>query len=77
MAPWQGAKIEVRTKFILVERDIGCNTYGTGMIVRGGGLKEVVPNLDVVSIDGYHFIQQEKPDEVTSEILSYFSSQTS
>ncbi|KAF3333046.1 bifunctional epoxide hydrolase 2-like protein [Carex littledalei] len=76
MAPWQGAKIEVPTKFILVKRDIGYNTYGTEMMVKGGGIKEVVPNLDVVSIDGYHFIQQEKAEEVTSEILSYFKSKT-
>lgn len=76
MAPWQGAKIQVPTKFILVEKDVGHNISGIEMLVRGGGLKEVVPNLDVVSIDGYHFIQQEKAEEVTSEILSYFSSQT-
>ncbi|XP_078148963.1 epoxide hydrolase 2-like isoform X3 [Carex rostrata] len=63
MAPWQGAKIEVPTKFILVERDVGYNAYATGMKVKGGDLKEVVPNLDVVSIDGYHFIQQEKAEE--------------
>ncbi|XP_078148962.1 epoxide hydrolase 2-like isoform X2 [Carex rostrata] len=67
MAPWQGAKIEVPTKFILVERDVGYNAYATGMKVKGGDLKEVVPNLDVVSIDGYHFIQQEKAEEKISQ----------
>ncbi|KAJ3687138.1 hypothetical protein LUZ61_016302 [Rhynchospora tenuis] len=75
MAPWQGAKIEVPTKFILVTKDVGYRTCGMEMTVKGGRMKEVVPNLDVVSIEGYHFIQQEKAEEVTSEILSYFSSQ--
>ncbi|KAJ1691787.1 hypothetical protein LUZ63_015942 [Rhynchospora breviuscula] len=74
MAPWQGAKIEVPTKFILGDKDIGCISFGTSMYVKSGGLKSVVPNLEVVIIDGHHFIQQEKAEEVTSEILSYFSS---
>ncbi|KAJ4782845.1 alpha/beta-Hydrolases superfamily protein [Rhynchospora pubera] len=74
MAPWQGAKIQVPTKFILGDKDIGCISFGTSMYVKSGGLKSIVPNLEVVIIDGHHFIQQEKAEEVTSEILSYFSS---
>ncbi|KAJ3687136.1 hypothetical protein LUZ61_016300 [Rhynchospora tenuis] len=74
MAPWQGAKIQVPTKFILGNKDIGCISFGTSMYIKSGGLKAIVPNLEVVTIDGHHFIQQEKAEEVTSEILSYFSS---
>ncbi|KAJ1691785.1 hypothetical protein LUZ63_015940 [Rhynchospora breviuscula] len=73
MAPWQGAKIEVPTKFILGEKDIGYISFGTGTYIKSGGLKAIVPNLEVVAIDGHHFIHQEKAEEVTSEILSYFS----
>ncbi|KAJ4782842.1 alpha/beta-Hydrolases superfamily protein [Rhynchospora pubera] len=74
IAPWQGAKIEVPTKFIIGERDTGFISFGTGTYIKSGGLKAIVPKLEVVAIDGHHFIHREKAEEVTSEILSYFSS---
>ncbi|XP_078148966.1 epoxide hydrolase 2-like [Carex rostrata] len=74
-APWQGAKILVPTKFIVGDKDIGFKSFGTEMHIKSGGFKASVPDLDVAIINGcYHFIQQEKAEEVASEILSYFSS---
>ncbi|KAJ3674686.1 hypothetical protein LUZ60_005302 [Juncus effusus] len=73
MAPWQGAKIQVPTKFIVGDKDIGFKSFGTGNHVKNGGLKELVPNLEFAIVEGHHFIQQEKADEINSEILSYFS----
>lgn len=36
--------------------------------------KSIVPNLEVVVIeDGHHFIQQEKSERVSEEILSFFN----
>jgi pimeloyl-ACP methyl ester carboxylesterase len=74
MAPWQGAKIQVPTKFLVGDKDIGYKSFGTELYIKNGSLKANVPDLHVVCIDGHHFIQQEKAEEVTKEILSYFSS---
>ncbi|CAN8278671.1 unnamed protein product [Cochlearia groenlandica] len=75
MAPWQGSKIVVPTKFIAGDKDIG-NEGPTGTIeyVKGEVFKSIVPDLEVVVIeDGHHFIQQEKAKQVSEEILSFFN----
>ncbi|XP_010275537.1 PREDICTED: bifunctional epoxide hydrolase 2-like [Nelumbo nucifera] len=73
LAPWRGAKIKVPAKVIIGDKDIGFNTLGMKEYVEGGEFKALVPNVEVVIIDGHHYIQQEKAEEVTHEILSFFS----
>ncbi|KAK6946294.1 Alpha/beta hydrolase fold-1 [Dillenia turbinata] len=76
LRPWQGAKITVPTKFIVGDKDLGFQSFGTKDYINGGGLKSFVPDLEVLVIDGHHFIQQEKAKEVTQEILSFFKNQS-
>ncbi|ERN01198.1 hypothetical protein AMTR_s00002p00235200 [Amborella trichopoda] len=71
-APWQRAKINVPTKFITGNEDIGFEAYRMRDYVNGAIFKEIVPNLEVSIIDGHHFIQQEKAEQVNDEILSFF-----
>ncbi|XP_061999883.1 uncharacterized protein LOC133717217 [Rosa rugosa] len=73
MGPWRGKRISVPAKFILGDKDIGYDALGTGEYVKGDVFKSLVPNLEVVILDGHHFIQQEKPQEVSHEILSFIS----
>jgi pimeloyl-ACP methyl ester carboxylesterase len=71
LAPWQGSKITVPTKFIVGDKDIGFETNGTKEYVEGDVFKGLVPNLEVVILDGHHFIHEEKAQEVSYEILSF------
>ncbi|CAF2019001.1 BnaC07g32000D [Brassica napus] len=72
LAPWEGSKILVPTKFIAGGRDIGAKE--TMEYVKGEMFKSIVPNVEVVVIeDGHHFIQQEKAKHVSEEILSFFN----
>lgn len=74
LAPWQGSKIKVATKFIVGDKDVGFDSLGTREYVLGDVFKSYVPNLEVVILeDGHHFIQQEKPQQVSNEILSFLS----
>lgn len=73
LAPWQGGRISVPTKLIVGDKDIGFQSFGTKDYITGETFRGYVPNLEVVVIDGHHFIQQEKAEEVTAEILSYFN----
>ncbi|XXG65504.1 hypothetical protein AAC387_Pa05g3185 [Persea americana] len=73
LAPWDGAKIDVPTKFITGDKDIGFQSFGTKDYILGDVFKSFVPNVEVVIIDGHHYIQQENADVVTNEILSFFS----
>ncbi|TVU48784.1 hypothetical protein EJB05_00058 [Eragrostis curvula] len=70
-APWNGAKITVPAKFILADKDVGLKSFGTEQYVKSGGLQSNVPHLEVAIIEGHHFIQQEQPERVNSEILSF------
>ncbi|KAL2926668.1 Epoxide hydrolase A [Bienertia sinuspersici] len=71
LAPWQGAKITVPAKFIIGKKDIGFENLGTKDYIEGSIFKSIVPNLQVVILDSHHFIQLEKPQEVSNEILSF------
>lgn len=65
-------KITVPAKFIVGDKDIGFDTSGTREYALGDTFKYFVPNLEVVILDGHHFIHQEKAQEVSQEILSFF-----
>ncbi|XP_010275536.1 PREDICTED: bifunctional epoxide hydrolase 2 [Nelumbo nucifera] len=71
LAPWQGEKVTVPTKLIVGDKDIGFESFGTKDYIEGDVFKSLVPNLEVVIIDGHHFIQQEKAQQVSDEILSF------
>ncbi|EAY73346.1 hypothetical protein OsI_01223 [Oryza sativa Indica Group] len=74
-APWTGVPIKVPTKFIVGDQDLTYNIPGVKDYIHKGGLKACVPNLeDVVVMEGVaHFINQEKPDEVSDHICGFFS----
>ncbi|MEJ5102734.1 alpha/beta fold hydrolase [Chryseobacterium sp. MYb328] len=44
-------------------------------IPQSENLKNIVPNLDIVSLDCGHWIQQEKPEETTQAILKWLEQQ--
>jgi len=44
-------------------------------IPKSENLKNCVPNLDIVSLDCGHWIQQEKPEETTQAILNWLEQQ--
>ncbi|XP_062102481.1 uncharacterized protein LOC133812699 [Humulus lupulus] len=71
VGPWEGSKIVVPTKFIAGDKDIGFDVMGTREYVKGEVFRSLVPNIEVVILDGHHHIQQEKAQEVSNEILSF------
>lgn len=74
LGPWTGATIIVPTKYIVGDKDLVYTTPGMKNIVHGGHLKTFAPFLEEVVVieDGHHFIQQEKPNEVSDHILKFF-----
>lgn len=71
-APWQGAKVTVPTKYIVGDKEIGFDTYGTREYVQGDTFKGLVPDLEVVILEGgHHFIHEERAHEVSQEILTF------
>ena len=42
-------------------------------VARSENLTEFVPNVDVVTLDCGHWIQQEKPEATTQAILTWLS----
>ncbi|MCH5690848.1 alpha/beta hydrolase [Niabella sp. W65] len=44
-------------------------------IPKSKNLKNIVPNLDIASLDCGHWIQQEKPEETTQLILEWLEQQ--
>ncbi|XWS42110.1 hypothetical protein CRYUN_Cryun17cG0140700 [Craigia yunnanensis] len=59
-APWQGSKIMVPVKFLVGENDLGFETSSVREYVQGNVFRSLVPHLEVVILDGHHFLQQEK-----------------
>ncbi|CAO2185099.1 unnamed protein product [Urochloa humidicola] len=74
-APWTGVPIKVPTKFIVGDLDLTYNNPGIPDYIHKGGFKASVPNLEeVVVMEGVsHFINQEKPNEVSDHICEFFS----
>lgn len=72
-SPWTGDHIKVPTKFIVGDLDLTYHTAGIQDFIHKGGLKKFVPLLDdvVVMKDVGHFINEEKPEEVSAHILSF------
>lgn len=58
LAAREGTKVTIATKFIVGDKDIGFESNGT---------REHIPNLQVVILDGHHFIQQERAQEVSTK----------
>lgn len=73
-APWTGAKIQVPVKFMTGDLDMVYTTPGVKEYIHGGGFAADVPYLlEVVVIeDAGHFVNQEKPQEVTAHINDFF-----
>ncbi|KAJ6832551.1 uncharacterized protein M6B38_344325 [Iris pallida] len=71
--PWTGAQIQVPTKFIVGDRDLVYNYPGVPDYVLKGGFKKHVPLLEpVVVMPGVgHWINQEKPQEITEHIREF------
>lgn len=74
MAPWTGMQVKVPAKFILGELDVTYSFPFTKDYIHKGGFKRDVPLLaDVVVMEGAaHFINQEKPEEISKHILEFF-----
>jgi len=63
----------VPTKLVVGDKDVGFEAFGTKDYLRGEKLRNLVPNLEVVIIDGHHFIQLENAQTVNDEIISFLS----
>lgn len=74
-ATWNGMKIEVPAKFIVGDQDLAYHYKGIQDYIHGGGFKGDVPKLEeVVVIQGAgHFINQEKPAEITDHIYEFIN----
>ncbi len=53
--------------------DVPCGMiYGTyDLVPKGGDVSDYVPNLESITLDCGHWIQQEKPDEVNAFLLDW------
>ncbi|CAL1360934.1 unnamed protein product [Linum trigynum] len=76
-APWQGSKVTVPAKFIIGNQDIGFETSGTKQYIEGGVFRSFVPDLEVVVLNGHHFIHQERAQEVSEEIAAFLHKHSS
>ncbi|KAK3140396.1 hypothetical protein QOZ80_5AG0400320 [Eleusine coracana subsp. coracana] len=72
-SPWNLAEIKVPVKFIIGDIDLTYHTPGIQDFIHKGGFKKFVPLLDdvVVMKDVGHFINEEKPEEVSDHIISF------
>lgn len=70
--PWTGSQIKVPVKFIVGDLDLTYHVPGIKEYINSGGFKKVVPDLEVVVMEGAaHFINQEKPQEISSHIYDF------
>lgn len=74
-APWNDVQIKVPTKFIVGDLDLAYHFVGMESYIHGGGFKRDVPYLeDVVVIKGAaHFINQERPEEISDHIYQFIT----
>ncbi|KAL8167717.1 hypothetical protein V2J09_009216 [Rumex salicifolius] len=74
-AAWTGAQIKVPVKFVIGELDLTLNFPGMKDYMSKGGFKRDVPLLDeIVIVEGAaHFVQQEKPEEISNHIITYLN----
>ncbi|KAL5791856.1 hypothetical protein ACOSP7_000450 [Xanthoceras sorbifolium] len=72
-APWMGAQIKVPVKFIVGDLDLTYHIPGIKEYIHNGGFKKDVPMLqEVVVMEGVaHFLNQEKPEEVSEHIYDF------
>lgn len=72
-APWTRVQIKVPVKFIVGDLDITYTIPGVKDYIHNGGFKRDVPFLQevVVMEDTAHFINQEKPDEISTHIYDF------
>ncbi|KAJ0083583.1 hypothetical protein Patl1_30099 [Pistacia atlantica] len=73
LVQWSGGKVNVPVKFVVGQEDLCYHLPGVREYIHNGGFKKDVPLLDeVVVMEGAaHFIQQEKPEEITKHIYDY------
>ena len=66
--------MKVPAKFIVGDLDLVYNIPGVKEYIHDGGFKKDVPLLDeVVVMEGVgHFINQERPDDISEHILDFF-----
>lgn len=71
--PWTGLQIKVPVKFIVGDLDITYNIPGAKEYIQNGGFKRDVPFLQEVVVieDVAHFINQEKPDEISQHVYDF------
>ncbi|TXG63402.1 hypothetical protein EZV62_010396 [Acer yangbiense] len=74
-APWTGAQINVPVKFIVGDLDLTYHIPGIKEYIHNGGFKKDVPLLqEVVVMEGVaHFLNQEKPEEVSEHIYDFIN----
>ncbi|PIN22375.1 Soluble epoxide hydrolase [Handroanthus impetiginosus] len=72
-APWTGSQIKVPVKFIVGDMDLTYHFPGVKEYIDNGGFKKYVPLLEeLVVLEGVaHFLNQEKPEEVSHHIYDF------
>jgi pimeloyl-ACP methyl ester carboxylesterase len=72
-AAWTGSQIKVPTKFIIGDLDLTYHFPGVKEYINNGGFKKDVPLLEqvVVMEDVAHFLNQEKPEEISNHIYDF------
>ncbi|GAB4843634.1 hypothetical protein Ancab_013599 [Ancistrocladus abbreviatus] len=72
-APWTGAQVRVPVKFVVGDLDLSYHMPRVKDYIHKGGMKKDVPFLqEVVVLEGVgHFLQQEKPDEISEHIHGF------
>ncbi|PIN05777.1 Soluble epoxide hydrolase [Handroanthus impetiginosus] len=72
-APWTGSQIKVPVKFIIGNMDLTYHFPGVKEYIENGGFKKHVPRLEeLVVLEGVaHFLNEEKPEEVSHHIYDF------
>ncbi|KAL0327909.1 UNVERIFIED_CONTAM: Epoxide hydrolase A [Sesamum calycinum] len=72
-AAWTGSQIKVPVKFLIGDLDLTYHFPGVKDYIDNGGFKKYVPLLEqVVVMEGVaHFLNQERPEEVSEHIYDF------